>query len=744
MKYNELRKEIKNYYSTASYVNAKKYLEVGTKKLDEMYNKNMSAYDMKVLQYKTITDIMKPVLFENAPFYYETGIIPGFSDGTRDYKGSKHIGGWTYWKNYHKFIEQNKELWDLTNRQRSEIFYLICGAYHDDAQHFLVNYRPIFEKGLKGVYEDAKTALRSTDKDFERQFLSAVCDGLLCVKRISEKFADKADELLKAQPDNTNLKRISISARRCPWEKPASFYEALNTYAFMRKVIGSLEGIGSNSFGRVDMDLLPFYEADIKSGKMTKDEAFGLISQFLIIFDCHYDHDRKMVGYADHELENTYVLGGCDTHGKPLFNDLTKMFLKATADEKIIFPKIKCRFSANSPKEYLDIIDEPVIHGTSAILYQNDDATIPALIRSGIAEEAARDYLVTGCWGLQQNCCGSKYGGNYVNLLKVFEYQIHNRTDMMNKVGMRFNSVDNAENFEEVYKITCDNINTLFKERNRITAMGGHMWEQVDPLPIFSSLFDDCIKNRRDFTNNGARCKDESYLCVGFPNIIDSLLALKTLCFDKKKYTLKEALNAVRNNWSGYDEMRLDAIKCCGWGDGSEESCALANRFNTDLYNMLSGLQGQYGGKVNLGHLTYTEIRFWGEKTLATPDGRYNGDYISQGLTPSRLKKIPFVTDVINSMAALDKTELAGNSVLNIILPGTTPLDVCEAFLRAAASTAIESLQLNCVSKETLLDAQKHPEKYPDLIVRVCGFSAKFTSLSPEWQQEVITRNFYK
>ena len=233
-------------------------------------------------------------------------------------------------------------------------------------------------------------------------------------------------------------------------------------------------------------------------------------------------------------------------------------------------------------------------------------------------------------------------------------------------------------------------------------------------------------------------------MCVGFPNIIDSLMAIKTLCFDKKKYTLAELLKAVRNNWEGCEEMRNDAIHCHGWGDGSEESCNMAKRFNTDLYNMLSELTGEYGGKINLGHLTYTEIRFWGEKTLATPDGRYNGEYFAQGLTPSRLKKIPFVTDVINSMAALDRTELAGDNVINIILPGTTSLDNCEAFLRTAADSAVESLQLNCVSKETLLDAQKHPEKYPDLIVRVCGFSAKFTSLSPEWQKEVISRNFYE
>ena len=752
MKYQKLRDELRAYYKTASYENAAKNLKKGTEILDKMYKEGMSSYDMKVMQYQTITDLIDPILFDNSPFYYETGILPGFSDGARRFGNdrtggreySEHIGGWTYWKNEYKFIDQDKALWEISQHQRSELFYLICGAYNDDSQHFGMNSRPIFEKGLKGVYHDAQNALDNTDDAAEKQFLSAVCEGLLCVKRISEKFADKADEMLKSHPDHKNLRRIAESARRCPWEKPVSFYEALNTYAFMRKIIGSLEGVGPNTFGRVDMDLLPFYENDIKSGKMTKDEALELISQFLITFDCHYDHDMKMIGYGDHELENTYVLGGCDHDGNPVFNELTKLFLEATHEEKIIFPKIKCRFSENSPKEYLDIINKPILHGMSTILYHNDDATIPALIRSGISESDARDYIVSGCWGIQENCCDSQSGGYYVNLLKAFECQIHNRTDMMEMVGMHFKPIDGAADFEEVYQITCDNINTLFKERNRITALGGNIWESVDPLPIFSSLFGDCIKNKRDFTNRGARYKDDSYMCVGFPNIVDSLLAIKTLCFDKKKYTLNEVLHAVRSNWNGYEEMRNNAILCHGWGDGSDESCAFSKRFNSDLYSMLSKLTGQYGGKVNLGHLTYTEIRFWGEKTLATPDGRRNGEYFSQGLTPSRLKKIPYVTDVIHSMAALDRTELAGDNVLNIILPETTSVDICEAFLRAAARSSVESLQLNCVSKKTLLDAQKHPENYPDLIVRVCGFSAKFVSLSPEWQQEVISRNFYE
>ena len=165
--------------------------------------------------------------------------------------------------------------------------------------------------------------------------------------------------------------------------------------------------------------------------------------------------------------------------------------------------------------------------------------------------------------------------------------------------------------------------------------------------------------------------------------------------------------------------MQAEAKAAPGWGDGSEESCALANRFNNDLYSIFQKKTGTYGGKVHMGHLTYTEIRWWGEKTRATPDGRKNGDYFAQGLTPSRLKHIPCVTDVVNSLAKIDPSTMAANSVVNVILPNNTPLDCCEAFLRASAETALQSLQLNCTSREQLLDAKKHPEKYPDLIVMI-------------------------
>jgi formate C-acetyltransferase len=334
--------------------------------------------------------------------------------------------------------------------------------------------------------------------------------------------------------------------------------------------------------------------------------------------------------------------------------------------------------------------------------------------------------------------------GSYMNLLKAFEFSIHNLTEKMEKTGFWVEPIDNKDSFEDIYQKTLRNCELLIDTRLDITRRGGQIFHKVNRFPIFSSTLENCLESRKDFTMRGAKYSDDYFLMFGLPNIVDSLLAIKTLVYDRNKYSLKEILTAERCNWEGYEEMRMEAIACPGWGDGSEESCGLANRFNNDLFAICQKKVGTYGGKVHMGHLTYTEIRFWGAETLATPDGRKNGEYFSQGLTPSRLKRIPCVNDVINSLSCLDGSTMAANSVVNIILPPKISIDRCVGFLRACADTAMQSLQLNCTSKEELLDAQAHPENYPDLIVRVTGFSAKFTSLSRAWQDEVISRNFYE
>ncbi|NLD88702.1 MAG: hypothetical protein GX633_10675 [Clostridiales bacterium] len=749
MNYPLMRQELIEYYRNVADDKAEKFFIECTELLDRTAREDMTVFEQKVHQYRTISEEFDPVIFHRLPYYYETGTMSAHCDGARDFRNNKkHAGGWTYRRNAHLFIDQDKDLWARRCAQTGELLYLICGPYNDSSQHFLFNYRPVFESGLKGVYDRCISLMEEECTEGERQYLSATAEGMLCLKRMAEKFSEKAASMLAEAPDEEarrNLELIRDTAKRVPWERPETFYEAINTYAFLRKAMGSLEGIGFNTFGRVDKDLYPYYTNDIAGGILTPESAYDLICRFIIMFDLHYDHNMKMVGYADHELENTYTIGGYGDDGKPVCNQLTLMFLRAAREEKTIYPKIKCRYSSDSPKEYFDEINKAVIAGTSVILYQNDESTIPALVNAGRTYEEAREYVMSGCWGI--NCPGVEKtaGGCYLNMLKPFEFSIHRLTDRMDKTGIMFEILDGCESFEEVYSVTMENIRRLLVERADITIKGGRIWDKVDPLPLMSSTLQKCLETKRDFTQGGAKYRDDRYLCFGLPNIVDSLLAIRELCFEQKKYTLMELLDAVRANWEGFEDMRLDCVRCHGWGDGSPESGKLANRMHSDLCKYAKGLTSTFGGKVNIGHITYTEIRHWGEKTLATPDGRKSFEYFAQGLTPSRLKKIPSVTSVVNSMMYLDGASIGGNSVLNVILPSNNmSLDRLEAFLRVTAKSAVQSLQLNCTTKEQLLDAQKHPEKYPDLIVRVTGFSAKFTSLSPEWQQEVLTRNFYE
>ena len=743
----DLRKELYEFYLHGDAERAKSFADKCFKIMDKKFASGMSVTEQKLLQYDVICENFVPKLFPHSRFYYEMGVVTSLSDGARQAKGYgfTQANGWVFDRNAHIFIDQDEELYNKRYTQASEKLYNICGKYNDTHQHFNFNFTPYLKEGAKGIYSRAESALTDAKSEEEVEFLKAIMHGMLAIKRVAERFAEAADDMLNAVDDEkcrSNLTLISETAKRVPWKAPKTLYEAIATLAFLRSAFGALEGVGPNTFGRIDIDLVPFYRDDMACGRITSDEAYDLVREFLILWDSHYDHDMIMSGYADHELENTYTIGGCDECGKPVYNEITKMLLKATREEKIIFPKIKCRFSRESPEEYLTEINRSIVNGTSTVLLQNDDATIPAVVNSGKTLTEARDYRITGCWGMVTNY--EKFDhGCYLNLIKPFEYAVHKLYDKMELVKIKFETFDECRDFEELYGAVIRNCERLLDEKLEVKRLGGRVWHKVDRLPIFSATLGGCIENRRDVTEGGAKYYDDYQLMLGLPNIIDSLMAIKTLVFDKKKYSLGEFLTAVRHNWDGYEGMRLEAVACSGWGDGEADSCALAARFNEDLYKMASRKASPQGGRVHIGHLTYTEIRWWGESTLATPDGRRSGEYFAQGLTPSRLKRIPCVNDVINSMACLDGAMMGANSVINIMLPTGISIDRCNSFLRAVAGTAVQSLQLNCVSRETLLDAQKHPEKYPDLIVRVTGFSAKFTSLSREWQNEVITRNFY-
>jgi len=321
---------------------------------------------------------------------------------------------------------------------------------------------------------------------------------------------------------------------------------------------------------------------------------------------------------------------------------------------------------------------------------------------------------------------------------------VHDAPEEMVKAKLLLEKLDGSGSFEEIYRRLSGNIIKVAREMCSMKGRNGRAWAKANPSPSYSACMAGCLEKRKDFTAGGGRYNPHSLSMAYFANVIDSLLAIRKLCFETKRHSLKELLDAVRANWNGYETLHKEVLDAPYFGDSTPASNALARRLHEDLYANTRDLVNERGGSFALAYWTYRDFVFWGEVMKATPDGRRDGDYLAQSLNPSRFRHIDQITSTLNSIASLDLTKCPADSVVNILLPANgVNLKILDQFERTAAVLNLQLLQLNCVNKDDLLDARKHPERHYDLIVRVCGFSAKFVSLPPEWQEEFINRNIY-
>ncbi|MBR4865315.1 MAG: hypothetical protein IKU11_01395 [Clostridia bacterium] len=739
--YDALQKELKSFYEGLDET-AYEFNQRCSRVLEERFDPNASAYDQKAVQYQTIAELCQPVLFENCRFYYETATMNASTQGEgengRSARAPLHPGGWLYRKNRHLFIDQDPVLYENSRIP----FYSWCGEYGDFRYHFAFNVEKVFQSGLRGLYERAEARLlRATEE--ERLYLENTMTGLSAIRTVCEKFAVLAKEkLLRAQSEEERirLKVIAEAAARTPWEVPQNTYEALNAILLLTKAIAGLEGVNLTAMGRYDLLLYPFYEKDIQTGRFTREEIYSLICEFLMVFNCHTDHDEKHVGTHNYE-SYVYTLGGCDEKGEPVWNELTEMFLRAHREHKLIFPKIKCRYGKNSPKAYLDAINADIVRGRTYILYQNDDAMIPALLKAGIDLKDARNYCLLGCWEPVVNESTNEHCG-YVNLIQIFAHSLYGDWTHPELV---IQPLDGAKSFDQVYEITMENLERVLSHKCRAAYRGRKIWDRVDPLMLISAAYDSCIENGRDYTAGGTKYHLDEVVGAGIVNLADSLLAIRELCFERKLCTLSELIQALRNNWEGCEALRNAALKCRHWGDESVESCELMAGICHDLYQIAEKIPVLYGGRVTLGYMLYLEMQRWCPSLRATPDGRRNGDYFERGFTPSRNHPAHAATSVINCMRWVDGSEIAANSVMNVTLPlKEEHLDLLGDYVRSSAESGIGAFQINCVSREELLAARKDPQAHRDIVVRVCGYSAQFVSLSDEIQTEFLSRNFYE
>jgi len=734
-----LQNELREYYKGVSYSVCREKGLLPFNPLKQqmdayaLAHPNLSPCQLKAAQYEIIADNFIPVLFRNDPFFFEMGLK------IAEYDGHSRLssGGWLLLRNWYLMEDADPVEWAHYYSGAELGLHLAYGIY--DFDHHGFPYANVLQQGLCGILERVKEASQKTSQPEKQDFYCAAERGLLAVKKIAERFAEAASKtaVMERDPQARMIYcKIAETATRVPWHPAKTFYEGLAAIWFLHELGSVMDGIGMAIIGSPDQLLYELYRADINAGRLTPEEAMELLKIWLIHTDCKLDFSKPST-----QQFNAGEQGDTLTLGESV-NELTFMILQAHRELKLIYPKIHCRVNSKTSEDYLLEACKNFFIGRNVLDFLNDDVIIPSQVRAGKALCDASKYVVGGCWEIMLEHCEHAEGGNcYFDLARVLDLTIQSTLEEEKKLGLHFERPDNAKDFEELYNIFMSNVKMCLSQMLSLIRKFGVLWPEINPAPFFSACMDGCIEKGLDYSAGGANYSPHGVPLTDVATFVNSLLVLRELCFQKKNHSLAELLMAVRNNWSGYEALRHEALAVPHLGDGSGIGTALLKDILNELADYVSQFKNERGCAFQCGIYSYVEVVQWAKLIRATPDGRRTGDFLAQGLTPTRLHA-DAITDILRDLSELPLERFPANSLITCSIPldGLTPekltaLIRCWCLLKSSGI-----LQLNCTSREELEDALVHPEAHSELLVRLYGYSARFVTLEPIKQQEFVSR----
>ncbi len=734
--FDELKRELKAYYETKSF---RRVSRPFNPLLDAMEawaasHPEASALEQKVAQYEIIADGFTPVLFPHNPFFFETGLKMSEYDGCCE----NSSGGWVLIRNRHKYRDANPQAHAEYCAASALGLHLAYGPYCD-YDHHCFPFTRVLKLGLKGCYAELEAGEEANGNPETAPFYAAAKHSLMLVRKIAARFAEQAEAELATVTDDVTKKyyaRIAERARVIPWEPPATFYDGLEMLWFFHELGGVMDGVGMSVMGSPDRQLIELYRNDLAMGRLTPAEAKELVCRYLVQTDCKLDFDSKTSDqFNGGEQGDTLMLGGVDENGKDVTNELTWLFLECHRELGLVYPKIHLRVHAGTPTELVDYAAGDFLMGRNVHDFINDDVIIPAQVGFGKDLRDVVNYVAGGCWEVIVDSCEHSEGANnYFSLGKVMDLSIHDVPEEEARLGMKFKKLGNEENFEEIYQTVMGNATLAMDRMLETITKYGSQWPVVNPCPFFSACLEGCAQSGLDYSAGGARYSPHGVPLTGVAVMVNSLIALK-------KLDAQQVLAAVRDNWEGHESLRRQAIGLPHFGCESPEVLELTNRLLNDLTDVIAKHKNERGGRYQPGLYSYIDIWQWAPVTRATPDGRRQGDYLTQGITPSRFHD-DTVTGVLNGLSGLPLDCFPANSTLSLAVSGDG-MDASQFGSIVRSWCQLKSsamLMLNCVTREQLEDAMKHPENHGSLLVRLCGYSAKFVSLDESRQKEFVSR----
>jgi formate C-acetyltransferase len=633
--------------------------------------------------------------------------------------------------------------------------------------HFIADYPKVLNKGMYGIIREAEERAKHL-KLWEpgaleqKEFLEAVSIALRAAINFAQRYAVLARGMADKEADPKRKAELIKIAEHCEWVpgNPArTFWEAVQSLWFAHLVVQIESNGHSMGYGRFDQFMYPFYRKDIDQGRITPEEVVELLECLWIktteinkVRD--WDATRVVMGYP---MFQQLTVGGQTVDGKSAINDLSWLCLEATANQKIIQPSLSVRWWNECPDDFLLKCCEVInIHRGGQPAMYSDEVIIPSQMGVGISLEDAYDYAIDGCVSPTEPGKARREGPSAgYNMHKVLEVALFNGRDPRTGIQLCPNpgnkDLSTFESFDEMMAAVKHQLEYYDQQGAIALLCIERAYAELTPTPFASALMDDCIQRGKDIEWGGAHYNTLFLRGVGMSNVGNSLAAIKKLVFEDKRLTGAQIMHALETNFEDtattptgpeIQQMLLAAPK---YGNDDDYVDRLVKEPTLHAMRDVRGYTSWTGGRGGFALLPVSQNIPFGEIIGATPDGRKAGVPTAEGCSPTRGTDVKGPTAAVKSVAKLDHVLADSGSLLNqkfnpAVLKDISGLRKLAALIKTYFDLKGMHIQFNVVSAETLREAQKHPEEYADLMVRVAGYSALFVSLDPAVQEDIIMR----
>jgi len=622
----------------------------------------------------------------------------------------------------------------------------------------------IYNKGFLDFKKDIETSIKSLDslndpeapkKREELKAMEICADALIMY---AERHAAKAVELAKKEKNPQRRKELERIAENCssvPARTPRDFWEALQYYWFVHLgVIIELNTWDSFNPGRLDQHLYPFYKKGLDEGTLNPDKAEELLQAFWIKFNNQPAPPKvgvtaeESATYTDFALINT---GGVKPDGSDAVNELSYLILDVVEEMRILQPSSMVQISEKTPDSFLKRALKIIKTGFGQPSVFNTDAIVQELVRQGKSVEDARNGGTSGC--VETGAFGKENYNltGYFNLTKVLEITLNNGVDPRTgkEIGLKTGEPSSFKSFEVLFEAFKKQLNYFVDIKVKGNDVIERLYVAHLPSPFLSLLIDDCIAKGRDYHDGGARYNTSYIMGVGLGSITDVLASVKYNVFDKKQITMQDLLKALENNFEADEALRQRFLnKTPKYGNDDDYTDEIMRSIFEAYYDAVRGRPNTKGGFYEINLLPTTVHIYFGKVVGASPDGRKASEPLSEGISPVQGADRKGPTAVLKSASKMDHVR-TGGTLLNQkftphLLADEDGIEKLAHLIRSYFKLDGHHIQLNVVSADMLRDAQKHPEKYRDLIVRVAGYSDYFVDITVDLQNEIIKRTEHK